>query len=416
MLCQFSFQNFKSYQNKAVLDFQAAPIKEFSESLIKSEYGNDRFLPLAAVYGPNGGGKSGVIEALRACVDAVVGPKEFLSTQKDDYILRRREMMSHYNPFKFDHVSQSLPTCFELFFRMGLYEYRYTLSYDERSVVKESLHRRSLKGGAIALIFEREDSNVFLGSSVPAVAGKILPGARTPFLSVLSVAYDIPAVSDAMKWFESVRFVGSGIGVSPYDTQRFDILEKNKKSVEDVLSRIDLGITEMNIAPFGLDGEGAPQGKKIELLHEVSGEVFSLRETEESQGTRRILWLLPEVIESLQLGSVLVVDELDEKLHPKLLREIIMLYRSMRTNVAGGQLLFSSHDVCTMRSTVFRRDEIWFASRNEYDSSNLYSLYELRDTDGGPVKTTAAYDKQYMEGRYGADPYFGLMREWVAND
>jgi len=70
----------------------------------------------------------------------------------------------------------------------------------------------------------------------------------------------------------------------------------------------------------------------------------------------------------------------------------------------------------TMKNTVFRRDEIWFAASDENHASEIYSLHEIRREDNERVKQTAAYDKQYMEGRYGADPYLQNMLaggEWT---
>ena len=74
-----------------------------------------------------------------------------------------------------------------------------------------------------------------------------------------------------------------------------------------------------------------------------------------------------------------------------------------------AQLLFTSHDIATMKNTVFRRDEIWFAALDENHSSQVYFLYEIRREDNERVNNTAAYDKQYLEGRYGADPYLQNM-------
>ena len=114
----------------------------------------------------------------------------------------------------------------------------------------------------------------------------------------------------------------------------------------------------------------------------------------------------------LDEGTILVVDELDAKLHPKLLRYIIRLFTSHVTNPRGAQLIFTSHDVSTLNSAVFRRDEIWFAAKSEEGSSRLYSLADIADVDGQRVRTHNAYDKQYLEGRYGADPYLSNMLEW----
>ena len=77
-------------------------------------------------------------------------------------------------------------------------------------------------------------------------------------------------------------------------------------------------------------------------------------------------------------------------------------------------MLFTSHDMSTMKSSIFRRDEIWFAALDETNSSEIYSLSELRREDREMINNTAAYDKQYLEGRYGADPYLRNMLTWEA--
>lgn len=102
---------------------------------------------------------------------------------------------------------------------------------------------------------------------------------------------------------------------------------------------------------------------------------------------------------------LVIIDELDAKLHPKLLRYVISMFKNRKINKHGAQLLFTSHDMATMKNTVFRRDEIWFAALNASHSSEIYFLYEIRREDNERVNSTAAFDKQYMEGRYGADPY-----------
>lgn len=418
MLCQFSFENFKSYRDEATLDLQAAPIKEFSDSLIRSSVGKRGFLPIAVIYGPNGGGKSGVLEALRACINIVLRPISFLSDMGEGggSSLANGLSIAQVNPFKFDGHSAGNPTRFELYFQVGGYEYQYILVVSRREVVKESLFRKSLKGGPIASIFEREGQEMDFGTSLPTMPAKIRPNARTPLLSYLYAAYEIPAVIDAVEWLQSVEFLphSGGFWSGYRQPQWLDVLDASRTSVLSVLKGLDLGISDLEIEEISSSNDDGdrPNRKRLSILHEVDDALYQLRDFEESQGTRRILQLLPWVIRSLETGSVLVVDELDEKLHPKMLREVISLYRSKVSNEGGGQLIFTSHDVWTMRSSVFRRDEIWFAAKDDHDSSSLYSLYEIKDTDGGPIKTTAAYDKQYMEGRYGADPYFERILDW----
>ena len=118
---------------------------------------------------------------------------------------------------------------------------------------------------------------------------------------------------------------------------------------------------------------------------------------------------LPIILFSLQEGRLLIIDELDAKLHPKLLRYIIRLFKNTEVNKKGAQLIFTSHDLTTMKNTVFRRDEIWFAALGSEHDSSIYSLYDIRDENDKHVNSTAAFDKQYLEGRYGADPYLQNM-------
>ena len=119
--------------------------------------------------------------------------------------------------------------------------------------------------------------------------------------------------------------------------------------------------------------------------------------------------ILPVILLALNEGRLIVIDELDAKLHPKLLRYVIMLFKNPTINRHGAQLLFTSHDMSTMKNTVFRRDEIWFAAEDEQHQSKIYSLSDIRQEDNTRIKNTAAYDKQYLEGRYGADPYLSNM-------
>ena len=124
---------------------------------------------------------------------------------------------------------------------------------------------------------------------------------------------------------------------------------------------------------------------------------------------KKLIAALPVILLALREGRLVIIDELDAKLHPKLLRYVILLFKNKEINRHGAQLLFTSHDMSTMKNTVFRRDEIWFAADNEAHESDIYSLHEMRSEDGSRIKNTATYDKQYLEGRYGADPYLQNM-------
>lgn len=156
--------------------------------------------------------------------------------------------------------------------------------------------------------------------------------------------------------------------------------------------------------------------KQIYLQRTINHQLFDLSYFDESDGTKKIFSALPVIRLALEEGRLLIVDELDAKLHPKLLRYIISLFTNHKTNPFGAQLLFTSHDMSTMKNDLFRRDEIWFAALNQRHSSEIYSLHEIRREDNKRVNQSAAYDKQYLEGRYGADPYLNIMLDWEARE
>ena len=96
----------------------------------------------------------------------------------------------------------------------------------------------------------------------------------------------------------------------------------------------------------------------------------------------------------------------------RVLKYIIMMFNDMKINQHGAQLIFTSHDLSTMNSEVFRRDEIWFAAKGNKENSKLYSLVEFKNDRGESVRKDAKFDKQYLEGKYGADPYLRKIIDW----
>ena len=149
--------------------------------------------------------------------------------------------------------------------------------------------------------------------------------------------------------------------------------------------------------------------KQLFMQRTLSSQEYELPFSQESDGTKKLIAALPVILLALREGRMVIIDELDAKLHPKLLRYVISLFKNKEINKYGAQLLFTSHDMCTLKNTIFRRDEIWFAAENTSHESEIYSLHEIRGEDNDRVKNTAAYDKQYLEGRYGADPYLSNM-------
>ncbi len=395
MLCQFSFQNFKSYKEETTFDFQAAAIPEFSASLLGEEK-SGRLLPVGVVYGPNGGGKSNLLQALSCLITTVVKPIHDLEKTREDIVIQQK---AECEPFLFDDTSHDKPTEFQVYFRQGKNEYRYYLALKEDEVVSEALYWRAIGGRKTGTVFEREGSNITLGVSINKASINTSVNPKMPYLSFLAINYDIPVIAEVQKWFEScvIRNYANPVVDSTV------MISKN----DDVKKRIVQALNEMGIDLTGYRFD--ENEKQLYTQRTVNGKSYELRFMDESDGTQKLIAVLPVLLMALREGRLVIIDELDAKLHPKLLRYVIAMFKNPKINQNGAQLIFTSHDVATMRNTVFRRDEIWFAAENDNHESEIYSLYEIRREDNERVNNTAAYDKQYLEGRYGADPYLRNM-------
>lgn len=398
MLCQFSFSNFKSYRDNTVFDFQASNVAEYKDSLINNDKVSD-LLPVSVIYGPNGGGKTNLLAALSCVISLVVGPvKDFEKTQNQFVIQQKVDLM----PYVFDDISSNEPTDFELFFRVKGNEYRYNISLLDGVIVKESLYKKIIGAKKSARIFTREDSNINIGQSIGKKGINTDVNVKMPFISFLAINYSIGVVQEAMSWFESciIRSYANPVA------EREMLLVENEASKGMLIDMMnDMGIA---ISNYRYDKER----EEFFLQRRIGNKIYDLSFANESDGTKKLFAALPVVILALNEGRFLIVDELDAKLHPMLLRYVIRLFTNKKSNKRGAQLLFTSHDMATMKNTIFRRDEIWFAALNEENSSEIYSLYDIRREDNEHVNNTAAYDKQYMEGRYCADPYMKNILSW----
>lgn len=403
MLCQFTFKNYKSYKNETVFDMQAVGSQGFTDSLLRSGDDGKTYLPVSVIYGPNAGGKSNVLDALN-CVSALVMKPILIFKNK---VIKKAKV--ECIPFLFDNTSRNEPTEFELYFRLNNnYEYRYALKIFNEKIIEEYLYRRKIgTRSRIATIFERDSNGIKLGASINKASVNIEVNDQMPYLSSLYINYKLDPVILAVEWFEKCIMRNYA---NPYSERHLIIGEGDSFKTKLISLMNDVGI---NISNFEFI-EKSPDDNSFDIFfeHTVNKKKYTLNINQESDGTQKLFNVLPLVIIALSEGRLLVFDELDAKLHPKLLKFIIMLFKNPEINTHNAQLLFTSHDISTMKSSVFRTDEIWFACKLDDESSDLYSLYEMRDESGNHIQPSAAFDKQYLEGRYGADPYFRSMMDW----
>lgn len=402
MLCQFSFQNFKSYREETTFDLQATTIPEFKDSLISKDRCS-ALLPVSVIYGPNGGGKTNLLRALSCLISTVVKPIHDLGSTRNPVIVQERVFAE---PFLFDSNSKNEPTEFEIFFRTEKYEYRYYLAILKGKISAETLDRKVIGGKKPAHIFYRDGEDLTLGTILSKANVNTKVNEKMPYVSFLAINYNIPVITEVQEWFEAciIRNYANPIA-------EMQIMVSDDEKIKN---QIIMLLNEM-----GIDVEDYRYDDKEEQLYTIrtiKGEKYELPFDHESDGTRKLIAALPVMLVALREGRLVIIDELDAKLHPKLLRYVISMFKNRKINKYGAQLLFTSHDIATMKNTVFRRDEICFAALDETHNSQIYSLYEIRREDNERVNSTAAFDKQYLEGRYGADPYLQNMLsggEWI---
>lgn len=408
MLCQFTFANFRSYRDGTTFDMQASPMKELGDSLIVDERDGQAFLPVSVIYGPNAGGKSNLLLAMHRMFDAVSYPMYLLARKDEAFKEAPRPRVTGTDAFLFDDEHSHEPSDFEVYFRTRGQEFRYTLSFGSEGITSESLSRRNIGGTRTAVLFERTGDAVELGSSLRRARASTSFNADIPYLSFLALNYDIEHIDMAAGWFLSARFINFDF--------RFEELV-----LEKMLHQADEGVVVgiLKAAGIGVDGfrvEGEDdddiENRRVWVRHVVNGRPYELRLNKESAGTRKMMSMAVALDEALKDGGLLVIDELDSKLHPNLLRFIVMLFQNPDINKHGAQLVFTSQDVSIMRNDVFRRDEIWFAARNEDEASELWSLSDIHEPNGNLVNKNAAFDKQYLSGRYGADPVLDRFLYW----
>ena len=402
MLCQFTVKNYKSIRDEVTFDMQAAAISEHEDKIIKDKDG-EQYLPVSAIYGPNGGGISNVLEAMHTLAAKVLRPL-YATTDNDERVFLQKKLI--IEPFAFSEETKNEPTEFEIFFRTETAEYRYILHVKRDVVVYESLDRVKLDTGRRSALFERDEEIVLKGVFAKLKISDEL-SATLPLLSYLGITYKKnEVVKDVLEWFEyEIDFLNYG---NPIEELRMAISNSDdvKQLMLDMIQEMDLDIVDFRVV------EDENDRIDVYTKHLVDGYETELNLLEESSGTKKLFGLMPFIAASLLTGTVLVIDELDAKIHPVLLRHIIMMFNDMSINKKKAQLIFTSHDLSTMNSEVFRRDEIWFVAKGNAQNSKLYSLVEFKNDKGESVRKDAKFDKQYLEGKYGADPYLRRIIDW----
>ena len=394
MLIQFSYKNFKSFRDEAILDMTATRGKEFEEHIIKK--GNEKILPLAAIFGANASGKSNVFYAFQYMTDYVKYSFGF-----GDDTLEQSQMK--VTPFLFDLNSPHDVSTFEVYLTLPNDDsekvYTYGFTVNESGIVEEWLLRRAKTMRKASTIFYRNEETGDLklfGLSDGEKTNLTLSLDTRNLIISLGAKLKINICQSIRDWFINNRL--SNFANSVESANKYRYLPRGFTS--------DTSIKGFKVERMDEDRDGKPRFKiytKHQVIGTNSSQWISLQE--ESAGTLKMFALYQEIQDALDNGTVLFVDELNARLHPLLLRHILQRFLNQETNQHGAQLIFTSHDVSNMTNELLRRDEIWFVEKDKQGLSSLYSMAEYKDEAGESSRKDLNYMKNYLYGRYGGIPY-----------
>jgi uncharacterized protein len=413
MLIEFSVANVLSFKERVTLSMVASNDDALQESNV-FPHGKKQMVKSAVIYGANASGKSNLISAMHFMRRMVLTSSK--DTQANEAI--------DVDAFKLSTESENKPSFFEIVFVQNGITYRYGFETDRKKVHSEWLF--SVPSTKEAELFVREGGRIKVNRLrfKEGIDLKAKTRENALFLSVCA-QFNGKIAKDLLLWFRNFRFI-YGLRDYPYlgvTVEKLKTPEQKQRLME--MTRIaDFCIDDIEGREEKLTIDKLPKDMpeemkrdfikrdltevRLETKHKIYGKdnkavglaVFDLVENE-SGGTQKFLSLAGPLLDTIETGAVLVIDEMDARLHPLLTRFILSLFNSP-VNDKNAQLIFATHDTNLLNNKYFRRDQVWFTEKDLYGVSNLYSLIELQG-----VRKEATFGKDYILGKYGAIPFIG---------
>lgn len=415
MILHFKVGNYRSINEPVILSMEAETRISDQKSENTFELNGHQILKAAAIYGANASGKSNIVKALSFMTSFLLNSSK--ESQMGEPIPTE--------PFVLDSESAQKPSLFELVFIMNKIKYRYGLEVDEERVHKEWLFQTKQK--AEKPLFIREMDAIECFSKFKEGAG-LESKTRENALFVSVVAnFAGPLSGEILDYMKKLTIVPDAINRFPFIFMGFLRTNLYQKKVIELIKLLDLGIKNLSIEEEDDTELDRPQNKmsEIHVLENIETKtkktlrLYSKHNTykdkevlgsldfevshSESEGTKKLISIAGFIVAAIENGSVLIVDELEAKLHPILTRYLIKIFHNPEVNKKNAQIIFTTHDTNLLQYVKFRRDQIWFTEKNNAEETSLYSLSEIKPS----VRKDASLEKDYFQGRFGAIPYLG---------
>lgn len=430
MLIEFQVGNFLSFKETVTFSMVASDIdsqdSELDSNSVFAVNEELNLLQTAAIYGANASGKSNFAKAFGFMRRFVIDSSRQIQITDEIEI----------DPFRLSTETENQPSFFQVSFWLTKKIYRYGFKITKEKVTEEWLYCTT--NVQEYKLFTR-DQNIKINPK-SFKEGKGLEDKtkhNSLFLSV-SAQFNGKISEQILKWFFNCQVI-SGTQDRNYRNitiKYFEFSSYQKKDIVQFIKDLDLYIYDISMTKesVSLPSEMPEELKKlilrspnefystsIQTLHEkyneegqvVGTEKFELEENE-SEGTKKLFYLSGVLLNALKNGHLIVIDELDAKLHPIITHKIVQLFNSNKYNSKGAQLIFMTHDTNLLSFRLFgnrllRRDQIWFTEKNQQGATDLYSLVEY------DIPEDSAFESDYIRGKYGAIPFIGNFRQLLAN-
>jgi AAA15 family ATPase/GTPase len=416
MLIEFQVGNFLSFKDTVTFSMVASDINsqdtELDENNVFSANEELKLLKTTAIYGANASGKSNLAKAFSFMRNFVINSsKEMQFTDKIPV-----------ETFRLSTETEDKPSFFQTTFYLNKKTYKYGFKVSQDKVVEEWLFfQKNIKEYQL---FQR-NGNKFKISKKSFQEGFNLEEKtkhNSLFISVVA-QFNGKISAEIIKWFANYQVVsGSGTQDDLYRKFTLKLFESPliKKDSIKLIKDLDLSIQDINIRKEELSLENLFSIQTSHEKYNENGEIIGFEkfdlEKNESEGTKKLFYFSALLLNALRYSQVLIIDELDAKLHPIITHKIIELFNSKQYNPKSAQLVFMTHDTNLLNPNLFgsrllRRDQIWFTEKNQQGATDLYSLAEYDD-----IAEDDPLEADYIRGRYGAIPFIGNFKNLLSND
>ncbi len=406
-LLRLRFANILSFKDEQEIFFTAeSKYTNTPTNYIRNEaaIGEEMITPVTAFYGANASGKSNIIRVLNDVVALLLNRMD------------KKPSSDFYQPFALSEEMLNKPSLIEIDFSVEAKRYILSMTFDKEGILSENLVEYAQKTKNI--LYKREkDKLVKTDKKIISKFDTALTETsleKRKDLLVLDIL-DTRGLAYIHKIFEALKEITKTTFANIIATYlNIDDLAEKLYNSPKLLSQVIAFIKYADLGVVGLKVlKNEPQSaNKYRILFEhkgKDGKLYDMPMNSESTGTNQFAKYLVTFIPSLLEGGIFVVDELEENLHPMMLAKLVEMFNVPSINKGRAQLIFTTHDTSILKSNILKRDEIWFVEKNEEGCSEVYPLTEFK-----AIREGFNYEKGYLEGRFGAIPYLGDIKELEA--